>query len=113
MHYKKTVPAVKSLQPRQKKQMKFRDKEMYYEKPKWDKETFKVSWLTDVLLIRFLILHFNGRDCWKILKLPLLLLKERSFLWKHENGLTLLFELNLDFQNFFSSLEDSAAEVFY
>lgn len=34
MHYKKTVPAVKSLQPRQKKQMKFRDKEMYYEKPK-------------------------------------------------------------------------------
>lgn len=28
MHYKKTVPAVKSLQPRQEKQMKFRGKEL-------------------------------------------------------------------------------------
>lgn len=51
MHSKEAVPAVKSLQPRQKKQMKFRGKEMYCEKIKWDKETLKVSWLTDVLLI--------------------------------------------------------------
>lgn len=53
MHYKKTVPAVKSLQSRQKRQMKFRGKEMYYEQTKWDKETLKVSWLTEVLLILF------------------------------------------------------------
>lgn len=100
MHYKKTVPAVKSLQPRQKRQIKFRGKETYYEKT-WNKEIFKVSWIADVVLILFLNIPFYWQRLLKIFQnFFSFWWKKKIVLWKHKNGFKLSFELNLCFSEF-------------